>query len=138
MYRIKSLYGNKRRNTCSYTFLVIQQFNQGLSSVDRMKFKGADLSPQQTDFKDSTNPYTDSDVAAGIMNTWKMDLKEYLGYDLNILKDKFRPFKIIKNRKGRDNISVGLLFRAEGGYFEELPKASEFQSGFADYNTYIN
>jgi hypothetical protein len=30
-----------------------------VSSVDRLKFKGADISPQQTDFKDSTNPYQD-------------------------------------------------------------------------------
>ena len=47
------------RNMFNMTFFIVQQFNQGLSSVDRLKFKGADISPQQTDFKDSTNPYQD-------------------------------------------------------------------------------
>lgn len=124
------------RNNCGYTFKVIQQFNQGLSSVDRQKFKGVDLSPQQTDFKDSTNPYTDSDVAGGVMNCWKMDMKEYDGYDLTTLKEKFRYYKIIKNRKGRDNIGIGLYFRPEGGHFEELPPALDFKTGFASYSDY--
>lgn len=48
------------RNLFKMTFIWLQQFNQGLSSIDRMKFKGADISPQQSDFKDTTNPYTDN------------------------------------------------------------------------------
>lgn len=47
------------RNICNYTFFIVSQFNQGLNSVDRFKLKGVDLSPQQSDFKDSTNPYQD-------------------------------------------------------------------------------
>lgn len=126
------------RNICSYSFFPLQQFNQGLSSVDRIKYKGADLSPQQTDFKDSTNPYTDADVVLGIMNPYKMDMKEYLGYDLTILKHAFRSLKIIKNRKGRDNIAVGLYFKAEGGHFEELPPPLDLQVGLngVSYSNY--
>lgn len=124
------------RNICGYSFFPLQQFNQGLSSVDRIKFKGADLSPQQTDFKDSTNPYTDADVVLGIMNPYKMDMKEYLGYDLTILKHNFRSLKVIKNRKGKDNITVGLYFKAEGGYFEEIPLPEEFEKGFKQYSDY--
>jgi hypothetical protein len=113
------------RNMCGFTFYIVQQFNQGLNSVDRMKFKGADITPQQNDFKDSTNPYTDSDVAIGIMNAWKMDMQECFGYDLSILKEKFRLYKIIKNRKGRDNLMFGCFFDAESGSFAELPLPSE-------------
>ena len=47
------------RNLFKMSFIWLQQFNQGLSSIERMKFKGADISPQQSDFKDTTNPYTD-------------------------------------------------------------------------------
>ena len=115
------------RNICGYSFFVVQQFNQGLNSVDRMKFKGVDLSPQQNDFKDSTNPYTDADCVYGIMNAWKMDLQEYLGYDLTILKEKFRAIKIIKNRKGRDNLAFGLYFEPTSGTFRELPLSSDVE-----------
>jgi hypothetical protein len=109
------------RNICGFSFFNLQQFNMGLNSVERSKLKGVDLSPQQNDFKDSTNPYTDSDIAIGLMNPWKMDMKECLGYDLNILKENFRLLKVIKNRKGPDNKGIGVYFNPSGGSFHELP-----------------
>lgn len=116
------------RNICGLTAMYVQQFNQGLNSVDRQKFKGVDISPQQNDFKDTTNPYTDADCVLGIMNAYKMDMEECLGYDLNILKNRFRMLKIIKNRGGYDNIACGLTFLPEGGFFKELPVSSEMTS----------
>jgi replicative DNA helicase len=124
------------RNICGYTFKNIQQFNQGLNSVDRLKVKGADLSPQQADFKDSSNPYQDSDVVLGIMNPHKMDFKEYDGYNLEELEDRFRSLKIIKNRKGRDNVQIGLFFKGQAGTFEELPPAIDFAAGIISYQDY--
>lgn len=47
------------RNTFGMSIFPLQQFNQGLSSVDRQRYKDVDISPQQNDFKDSTNPYQD-------------------------------------------------------------------------------
>lgn len=126
-----SEYSVRLRNLFGMTIIWLQQFNQGLSSVDRQKFKGVDISPQQSDFKDSTSPYQDADLVIGIMNAYKMDMEKCLGYNVNSpgasynLKDRFRLLKIVKNRLSRDNIMIGLLFQAESGYFEELPKASE-------------
>lgn len=96
-----------------------------MSSVERMKFKGADLSPQQSDFKDSTNLYQDSDVVLGLMNPYKLDLDECLGYDITRLKGNMVMLKIIKNRLSRDNIAVGLLVNPKSGSFEELPPVNE-------------
>lgn len=112
------------RNMCGYSFFNISQFNQTLNSVDRQKFKGVDISPQQNDFKNSSNPYEDSDIAMGIMNPWKMDMKECLGYDLEILKENFRMIKVIKNRKGGDSKAIGVYFNAPAGTFHELPLAN--------------
>lgn len=109
------------RNMCGYSFFNISQFNQTLNSVDRQKFKGVDISPQQNDFKNSSNTYEDSDIAIGIMNPWKMDMKECLGYNLELLKENFRMIKIIKNRKGGDNKALGVYFNAPAGTFHELP-----------------
>ena len=102
-----------------------------MSSVERQKFKGIDISPQQSDFKDSTNPYTDADVVLGLMNAYKMDMETCLGYNinktgaLNNLKDRFRMLKIIKNRLSRDNIASGLFFVPESCHFEELPEPDQ-------------
>ncbi len=128
-----SEYCVRLRNLFGLTIYWLSQFNQGLSSVERQKFKGVDISPQQSDFKDSTTPYADCDIALGLMNSYKMDMETCLGYNINKpfsvynLKDRFRMVKIIKNRLSRDNIAIGLLFQAEAGYFEELKPAKEIK-----------
>lgn len=50
------------RNLYGFSIIALQQFNQSLNSVERQKFKGVDLSPQQNDFKDSSNCYTDNKI----------------------------------------------------------------------------
>ena len=54
-----SEYAVRLRNLFGLTPIFLQQYNQSLNSVDRQKFKGVDISPQQNDFKDSSNPYQD-------------------------------------------------------------------------------
>jgi len=128
------------RNLFNMTFYIVAQFNQGLSSVERLKFKGVDISPQQTDFKDSTSPYQDADIVLGLMNAYKMDLETSLNYNINVeftnnnLRGKYRLLKIIKNRLGQDNVSIGLYTKPEAGYFEELPKEMTEN----DYIKYLN
>lgn len=116
------------KNTFGFTFINIQQFNQGLSSVDRAKFKGVDLSPQQTDFKDTTNPFQDCDVALGILNPSKLDMEKCLGYDVKKLGGNMIMLKIIKNRLSRDNIAVGIVPNPKSGSFRELPLLSEINN----------
>lgn len=119
------------RNLFKMTFIFLQQFNQQLSSIDRQKFKGVDISPQQSDFKDSSSPYQDADVVLGLMNAYKMDMETCLGYDINVigstknLKGNFRMLKIIKNRLSRDSIAIGLLFLPKVGSFKELPQPKD-------------
>src|SRR5690606_36932319 len=103
-----SNYFIKARNLSDCTIFALSQFNDGLSTAERQKHKGVDLSPQQTDFKDSRNPYADADVVIGLMNPWKLDMANCMGYDLKTFKDKFIMFKIIKNRLSRDNIAKAL------------------------------
>ncbi len=132
------------RNLFHITFIYLQQFNQGLNAVDRQKFKAADISPTQGDFRDSTVPYTDCDVAIGLMNAHMMGMDSCLGYNINNntgynLKHCFRMLKIIKNRLSRDNIAIGLLFQANCSYFEELPKPQDINKEYIDrINKIIN
>lgn len=127
-----SEYCVKCRNLFKMTFIWLQQFNDGLSSIERLKFKGADISPQQTDFKDSRSPYIDADIVLGLMNAYKMDMDTCLGYHIiggknYSLGENFRMLKVLKNRLSRDNIAVGLLFLPKSGSFKELPKANELE-----------
>lgn len=96
-----------------------------MSSVERSKFKGVDLSPQMTDFRDSRNAYMDADVVFGTMCPYKMDMKVCLGYDITRLKSDMIMLKVIKNRLSKDNIAVGLYCNPKAGSFVELPPSSE-------------
>lgn len=115
----------------NFSFINLQQFNGGLSSVERAKFKGIDLAPQQSDFRDTTNPFSDSDWVIGLMNPYKLDLDKCLGYDVSKLKDKLIMLKVIKNRLSKDNIGIGLFSNFAAGSFTELPKPDEI-----DYSKY--
>lgn len=118
------------RNMFNVSSIFISQFNDGLSSIDRAKFKGVDISPQITDFKSSRNPYADADVVLATMSAFKMDMPTCLGYDVNKLKESFLMLKVIKNRLGRDNIAIGILANPKAGSFTELPpaKSEEMQT----------
>lgn len=126
-----SEYAVSLRNMYGYTPIFIQQFNQGLSSVDRLKFKGADLSPQQSDFRDSTSPYADADIVLGTMSPFKLDIDTSLGYDVKRLKGKMLMLKIIKNRLSTDNIGIGLCVNPKAASFSELPLPN--QINYRDY-----
>lgn len=128
------------RNMFNMTFYIVQQFNQGLSNIERIKYRGVDLSPEQSDFRDSVNPYIDADIVLGLLNPYKMQLETSLTYNINVegfpgnLKGKYRLLKVIKNRLGQDNVSIGLFTKPEAGYFEELPKEMTME----DYTMYLN
>lgn len=123
-------------NMFGYSFFNISQFNDGLSAIDRQKFKGVDLSPSKTDFKDSRNPYQDGDCVIGLLNPFKLDMKTCLGYDVDKFGKKLIMLKILKNRLSEDGVGIGLYFRPEAGRFEELPKSEEFKKNPKLYEQY--
>lgn len=114
------------RNICSSTFFILQQFNQGMHSIERKKYNGEELVPQQNDFKDSGNPYQDCDTAIGIMNPHavKTENTKVFGYDIGknpkSIKTNFRVLNIIKNRKGRAQVVCGYYFNPKTAYFKDL------------------
>jgi hypothetical protein len=123
-------------NQFGMSFFNISQFNDSLSSVERSKLKGVDISPQQSDFKNTRNPYDDSDVVIGLMNPWKLDMRECLKYKLHDFRSNFVMLKIIKNRLSIDNIAIGTLFNARAGTFIELPKVDEMTDAL--YQEYLS
>lgn len=124
------------RNIYGYSMILLQQFNDGLSTVERQKYKGVDLSPQQSDFKDTRNTYQDADIVLGTMNPYKLDMDECLGYDINEFKEKFLMLKVVKNRLSKDGIAAALYVNPAAGNFKELPPASDFRNNYGLYKQY--
>ncbi len=119
------------RNLYGMSWINVQQFNSSISSIERVKFKGVDLSPQQSDFKDTTNPYSDADVVIGLMNPYKLDMVSSMGYDVNKLNGNLLMLKIIKNRFSSSDIAIGLFANPRAGEFKELPPPNKI-----NYNDY--
>jgi hypothetical protein len=51
--------------------------------------------------------------------------KNYKGYNMEVLKNKFRWLTILKHRDGMDNISQSLYFDGRINYFKELPHPTQ-------------
>ena len=117
------------RNKYKAIPVVVSQFNRELGDVQRQRFK--ELVPQLEDFKDSGNSQEDANVVMALFSPKRYNIDRYLEYDLKSTRhdigDFFRASFILKNRGGRDGVSLAMRFLGHCGYFEELPKPDEFE-----------
>lgn len=117
-----------REVTHSWTFVVIQQFNTELSSVERQKFKKSALAPQRVDFGDSRYTFQDADVVFGTLNPYKYDiLEDFQGYkDIDKFKGLATWLFLMKNRhEGPADKSIPYLMDPVGLSAEEIPDPEE-------------
>lgn len=119
--------------------IAVSQMNRSMSdSVRRTKME---LLPEAGDIKDSSNPGEDADVIIGLMNPYKFKIQEIVGYNVQKFKNKegenrLRTATVIKNTFGADDITVGLQFVGECGFFKEILKPEELRE--TDYNLLAN
>lgn len=124
------------RNYCKFTNVLLVQTNRNVGNIERRKLDGEDLSITLDDISDSASPAQDSDLVLGIINPNKYGLGTYRGYNISKLQNRARFLGIVKNRDGEADLSLGLCFIGENGYFKELPKANEMTD--YQYNSIIN
>jgi len=61
-------------------------------------------------------------IVLGLFAPERYQIPEYLGYDINKLKDAFRSIHILKNRLGTPNLVLPVYFNGANNTFVELPK----------------
>lgn len=109
------------RNNYNYIPVVVQQQSAEKENVDH--FKASKLEPSKDGLGESKLTYNDCDVAIGIFQPQKHEIKSYRGYDVLQMGDAYRNFSIFKQRFGTSsNINMGLYFDGAVNYFKELPK----------------
>lgn len=117
------------RNKYKVIPVVVSQFNRELGDIQRQRFK--ELVPQLEDFKDSGNSQEDANVVIALFSPKRYNIERYLEYDLKSkgynIGDFFRALFVIKNRGGRDGVSLGTRFLGHCGYFEEIPQPGAFE-----------
>lgn len=101
---------------------VINVQQVGMSSDDVTHFKAGKLEPTLSDGANNKEIIRDDHLVLSLYEPQRHELSEHNGYDLRILKDNYRSTTVLKNRKGKNNLKLGLYFDGATGLFKELPK----------------
>lgn len=109
------------RNKYGFNPVVVQQqaFNENADNYKLQK-----LRPTLTGCSDSKYPSRDADLTLSLFSPYKHELREYLGYDVSILKDNIRFFEVLANRHGISNGIIALEFMGNVCSFKELPPSN--------------
>lgn len=111
------------KNMCKISPIIIQQANRNQGSMERRKENMMNMTINDT--KDSGDPVQAAEVVISIFNPNRERLKNYRGYDISELQDKFRSITILKSRWGESDIEIGFNFFGNVNIWRELPLPDE-------------
>lgn len=114
------------RNRYNFTLVPIQQLSAEGENLEHVK--SSRLMPSKDVLGESKLTYNDCDVALGISNPQKYDIKTDRGYNIGEMKDAYRSINIFKGRYSVSNLGVGLYFDGAVDYFKELPRSDQINS----------
>jgi len=100
----------------------VQQQAQAQEGVENKKANM--LLPSHNGLADNKLTGRDVDFMLGLFSPARFNFKEHEGYDITQLRDNYREFVTVLNRRG-PSISTDLLFLGECNYFKELPRVEE-------------
>lgn len=109
------------RNRYGFSPVIIQQQAFAGESLDA--FKENKVRPTIANLSDSKYPSRDCNMCLGLFSPMKHELKDYLGYNIEILRDNIRFLEVLINRGGSMGGIIALYFRGACCYFAELPPA---------------
>ena len=101
------------------TMVPLQQLNRASEQTDRVRLGNTD--PLRSDFKETSDSTDLAHVIIGLCYPQSYNVANYMGYKMDLLGDRFRGIKFIKNRDGNADIVIGTRFLGEVGEFKELP-----------------
>ena len=128
MTMMSASYGRKQiTKHYNHVFVMVQQqagaqeselyTNTGKKIIDKMK-------PSLSGLADNKTTQRDCHLVMGLFAPDRYVTEEtsnYKGYDIKRFKDQYRSLLILKNRIGRGNLEVPLLFNGAVTSFKELP-----------------
>ena len=113
------------RNRYGFSPIGIQQQSIQRESNDSVKI--GRTRPDREGLADSKSTVLDENLLLGLYSPAKFGLKEYMGYDISRLKDKFRIVEVIASRDGEIGGLLPLYFDGATNTFWELPRPDDPQ-----------
>ena len=111
------------RNRYKMSPVVIQQQAFEQEKVDEFKMKSGNLRPSVAGLGDSKTVSRDANLVLGLFSPARFGIKNYMGYNIELLGDSARFLEVIINRDGQMGGMIGLYFDGACSYFKELPIA---------------
>lgn len=108
----------KLRDRFKYLMVNVQQQGQAQEGVENAKL--GMLRPSHNGLGDNKLTGRDCDLMFGLFAPNRYNIKSHEGYDITQLRDNYREFLTILNRRG-SAIGTDLYFDGEVNFFKELP-----------------
>lgn len=125
------MYNYARKNIAkhwNWTVVAVQQ-NVGGAEEQSFTFKGDSiiekLTPSLNQLGDSKLTQRACHLIYGLFDPSRYGIDEFMGYNINRLKDSVRFLFVLKNNDGVSNIVVPLFFIGESSYFKECNPAKD-------------
>lgn len=116
------------RNRFRFIIVNVQQQAAANQSIDGVKMDMREPSSGNlSDYKASSK---DCNTLITLHSPFRAKQRNYLGYNIELLKDNFRQLSIALDREG-GSCETSLYFNGAVNYFKELPKVTEI-----DYNKF--
>lgn len=110
------------RDRWSFIPVMVQQQAASQESIENLK---ADkLRPSPDGLGISKNTQQDADVILGLFSPARHGKLTWNQYDISRMKDKYREFEILLNRRG-NTARTNLYFNGASNFFKELPSYNE-------------
>lgn len=131
MSKLSSDYCLTFRDKFGFTPVVVQQLAMDKENVET-NFQGKTieqkLEPSLNALGDNKTIGRDYNVVLGLFNPERYGITSHNGYDLNLLKSRYRSLSILKDREGIADKKVPLFFNGAVDFFKELPKNDDTAS----------
>ena len=113
----------------NYRYIMVNVQQQSIENMDKEAFKLNRIRPTPSGLADCKDTKNDCSLMLGLTNPFSMDVKSYLGYDINKLRDNQRFLEVVLAREGSTNAIKALYFDGAVGYFDELksPKSPDYE-----------
>lgn len=130
MQRFSAYYCLKMRDSFGCTVVNVQQQASDKERIDT-NFKGdtieSKLEPSLDGLANNKETQRDANIVLGLFGPNRYNIENHLGYDIRIIKDRYRCLSILKDRDGIANKKIPLFFDGAVDFFKEMPRTNNVE-----------
>lgn len=119
------------RNKFGFIPVVIQQQASAKEQVE-YNYKGNSieekLEPSLDSLGDNKTTQRDANIVIALFAPDRYGIQNHNGYNIRILRDRYRSLSILKDRDGVSNMKLPLFFNGAVDFFKELPKPDDLEN----------